>query len=265
MKQIFLFTLIFFLPIIAICQIDIQKPFHDCGFAGSITIFDYNQNRWVLNDSTDSELEEVPASTFKIINLLIALETGVIKDENDMVKWVGTIDTAVYGYRPSTYKDMTVKEAFEVSAGWVFIELAKKVGKERYLEYLRACDYGNKEVSDEADFWNFGPLLISPKNQVNFLINAYESNLPFSKRNLAILKRVMVTEKTDDYTIYSKTGWGKRNGKDIGWWVGYVERNKNIYFFATRIVKNQNDKSKNFQACRIEITKQILKGLGFIE
>ena len=80
--------------------------------------------------------ETQPASTFKVINLLIALETGVIKDENEIVKWVGTTDTVRYGYRPEIYRDMTVKKAFEVSAGWVFIELAKKVGREKYLHYL---------------------------------------------------------------------------------------------------------------------------------
>src|SRR5690606_14234099 len=112
------------------------------------------------SDSMESLVQKVPASTFKIINLLIALETGVISDEHDIVAWPGSIDTAIYGYRPSTYKDMTVKEAFEVSAGWVFMELAKKIGKEKYLEYLKDCDYGNQKVSDDPDFWNFGPLTI---------------------------------------------------------------------------------------------------------
>ncbi|MFC3197609.1 hypothetical protein ACFOET_08300 [Parapedobacter deserti] len=34
---------------------------------------------------------------------------------------------------------MTIKEAFEVSAGRVFMELAKKIGREKYLHYLEAC------------------------------------------------------------------------------------------------------------------------------
>ena len=63
----------------------------------------------------------LPASTFKIINTLIALETGVIADENEIVKWPGKTDTVKYGYRPDIYHDMSLKEAFKRSAGWVYV------------------------------------------------------------------------------------------------------------------------------------------------
>lgn len=243
----------------AFAQTDLQKPFRDCGFTGSITIFDYKQGKWITSDSTDSRLETVPASTFKIPNLLIALETGVIQSEMDTVGWIGSIDTALYGYRPSTYKDMTVKHAFQVSAGWVFMELAKKIGRRRYEKVLRDIGYGNAAVSNEADFWNFGPLAISPRNQVELLVKIYEGKLPFSKPNLDILKRVMVTEQTDDYTIRSKTGWGRQEGRDVGWWVGYLERKDNVFFFATRISKDRKAPDTNFMSCRKEITKRILR------
>lgn len=266
MKHRFTSTILLLLCIFftAFGQADLKQPFSDCGFEGSITIFDYKRSEWILSDSTDSYIDTPPASTFKVINLLIALETGVITDELDTVKWIGTIDTAIYGYRPSTYKDMTVKEAFEVSSGWVFMELAKKVGRERYLYYLDACGYGNGEVSNEVDFWNFGPLAISPNNQVEFLVKAYEGRLPFSKRNLDILKRVMVSEKTDGFTIRSKTGLGSQQDKNVGWWVGYVEREDNVYFFATRLTKDRQESGKNFMSCRIEITKRILKDMDIL-
>ena len=79
----------------------------------------------------ETKQETLPASTFKIINLLIALETKTISSEKEIVKWVGSTDTLKYGYRPEIYHDMTVSEAFEVSAGWVFVELAKKIGKKK--------------------------------------------------------------------------------------------------------------------------------------
>lgn len=231
---------------------------------GSITLFDYKNQHWIASDSVDSELETVPASTFKIINLLIALETGVISDELDTVKWIGTIDTTIYGYRPSTYKDMTVKEAFELSAGWVFMELSKKIGRERYRYYLDRCGYGNKNVGNDVDFWNFGPLAVSPRNQIAFLVKVHENKLPFSKRNIDILKRVMINEQQDQYILRAKTGWGWNNGIDAGWWVGYVERDENAYFFATRLTKDREDKNKNFQSARIEITKRMLKEMGVL-
>lgn len=263
-KAIFVFVSFLFLSLNTWGQIDLRQPFEDQGVKGSITLFDYKNQKWIASDSTDTSIETVPASTFKIINLLIALETGVISSELDTIRWVGKIDTSIYGYRPSTYKDMTVKEAFEVSAGWVFMELSKKIGKERYLHYLQLCDYGNKKVSDEVDFWNFGPLNISPRQQIEFLIKVHENQLPFSKRNIDILKKVMINEKNDRYILRAKTGWGWSNGTDAGWWVGYVEKGENVFFFATRLTKAREDKNKNFQSARLGITKGVLGEMGVL-
>jgi beta-lactamase class D len=100
---------------------------------------------------------------------------------------------------------------------------------------------------------------------VEFLIKVYEEKAPFSKANMTILKRVMITEKTNTYTIRSKTGWTKYGGNDIGWWVGYAERKDNVYFFATRLIKSLEKRKPNFDGCRKEITKKILKQLKAID
>ena len=99
--------------------------------------------------------------------------------------------------------------------------------------------------------------------------------MPFSERNVAILKRVMITEQTNNYTIRSKTGWTRVDdngnsatdptGKDIGWWVGYAERKDNVYFFATRLIKKRSVINTKFGDCRKDITKNILKQLKAIE
>jgi beta-lactamase class D len=245
---------------------DLEKPFKDCGLSGSCTVYDYQNKKWTFSDAKDAERESLPASTFKIINLLIALETGVIKDENEVIGWVGETDTTTYGYRPEIYKDLTIKEAYEASAVWVFMELAKKIGRERYLHYLKLCHYGNCDLSEKGvDFWNFGNLAISPIDQIKFLVGIYEGKLPFSARNLEILKRVMVSEQSSKYVIRSKTGWSRLNGKDVGWWVGYVERKENAFFFATRVSKSRSEINPNFSACRKEITKKILRQLKVID
>lgn len=252
-------------PLLA--QVDFIKPFKDCGVHGSITIYDYKKQQWIYSDSADTNVETLPASTFKIINLLIALETNTIKDEQEIVKWIGKTDSVKYGHRPEIYKDMTVEEAFRVSAGWVFVELAKKIRREKYREYLQLAHYGNGNLSEKGlDFWNFGSFAISPKNQVEFLIKVYEEkNLPFSSRNIQILKKVMISEKKDTYTICAKTGWSRDKSTDNGWWVGYVERADNVYFFATRIDKKRVLINKDFASCRKIITKDILRQLKFIE
>jgi beta-lactamase class D len=242
---------------------DFNAHFDACGVSGTSVIYDVKNQTWTTNDTSTWKNEDLPASSFKIINLLISLETGVIKDENEVIPWVGSTDTVKYGYRPEIYKDMSVKEAFEVSAGWVFTELSKKIGKERYLHYLEKCKYGNMNLSEpDPDFWNYGEFAISPKNQVEFLYSLYTDKLPFSKRNMAIVKKVMVTEQNADYTLHAKTGWTRANAQNVGWWVGYIETRSGDYLFATRLRQDRKYNRADFGSCRKEITKKVMKELG---
>ena len=247
-------------------QPEFKPHFDACGVEGSIAIFNEQNKEWILSDTLGVRFPTLPASTFKIINLLIALETKVIANEHEIVAWPGDTDTVKYGYRPEIYHDMSVKEAFEVSAGWVFIELAKRIGKERYEHYLHLSEYGNQDLTQsDADFWNFGAFAISPINQVEFLRKLYAGKLPFSPENMAIVKKVMVTEFTDAYTIRSKTGWTRENNINTGWWVGYIEKGNGVYFFATRLLQDRNQNREDFGACRKSITRSIFKDLKVLD
>ncbi|UWY27133.1 penicillin-binding transpeptidase domain-containing protein [Flavobacterium sp. TR2] len=241
---------------------DFKKYFDSCGVTGSIAIYDNVNHKWILSDKDADNAQTLPASTFKIVNLLIALETKTISSENDIVKWVGKTDTVRYGYRPEIYHDMTVKEAFKVSAGWVFVELAKKIGKKNYEKYLQLCNYGNVNLSQkDSDFWNFGDFGISPINQVEFLKKLYDEKLPFSRRNIQIVKNVMLSDEGSDYKVYSKTGWTREKGVNIGWWVGYIEKESRSYFFATRLLQDRKNNRSDFGSCRKDITKAVFKEL----
>lgn len=246
-------------------QVNLSKPFEDCNIEGSITIYDLKEKKWISSDMTDSNRPTLPASTFKIINTLIALETSVASGEEQIIKWPGSTDTVKYGYRPDIYHDISMKEAFKLSAGWAYVELAKVIGKERYKTYLKASHYGNADLSvDDDDFWNFGNFAISPINQIEILRGVYEETLPFKKSSFKILKEMMIETKTNTYTIRAKTGWTRDDGKDTGWWIGYVEREDNVYFFATRLIKDRTAINTKFGKCRKDITIQILKELHIL-
>lgn len=245
---------------------DFNKYFSDCNVAGSVMIFDNEAQKWIVSDTTGIFKETLPASTFKIINLLIALETGVIEDENTILKWNGRTDTVKYGYRPEIYHDMSVKEAFEVSAVWVFLELAEKIGRENYKKYLALCNYGNLDLSGtDEDFWNFGPLGISPVNQAELIKNLYHEKLLFSKRNMQIVKKVMHSEQGNGYTISAKTGWTREGGINTGWWVGYIETPKGVYFFTTQLLQDRKLNDGTFGNCRKDITRTVFRELKIIE
>lgn len=240
--------------------------FNDCDVKGSITIFDYGRQKWISSDIHDSNTPTLPASTFKIINTLIVLETGTIKSVEDIVVWPGKIDTSKYGYRPEIFKNLTLHEAFKQSAGWAYVELAKKIGKDRYRFYLDKCNYGNLDLSiNDDDFWNFGSFAISPINQIEILKGIYEETLPFSKSHFKSLKEIMIVKQTENYVLRAKTGWSRYGGLDTGWWVGYLETKGNTYFFATRIIKDRSDYNPNFSSCRMKITYAVFRDLGIIK
>jgi beta-lactamase class D len=244
---------------------DFKTYFDSCGVEGTTAIYSIENAKWIVSDTVGWKIETLPASTFKIINLLIALETKTIQDENEIVRWVGSIDTVKYGYRPDIYHDLPVREAFKSSAGWVFVELSKKIGKDTYQKYLTESKYGNNNLSQtDADFWNFGDFAISPKNQVEFLKSLHEEKLPFSKHNMNIVKNVMITEQTANYTIRAKTGWTRENNINTGWWTGYIETKNGTYIFSTRLLQDRRMNRSDFGSCRKEITKKIFKELGII-
>ena len=206
-----------------------------------------------------------PESTFKIPNSLIALETGVIKDDNV----VTTYDKEKHppeSWWPKTWtQDHNLRTAIKNSVVWYYQEIAKKVGKENYNKYLEQFQYGNKDVSGLIDqFWLSSSLKISPNEEVEFLKKFYKGELPVSKRTTDIVKDILVLEKTDDYKLSGKTGLSSQqdDGKRLGWFVGYLERKDNVYFFAT----NLEDTSREaLIPKRVEITKRILTELGLLE
>lgn len=258
-------TLVFIVQTFSISAQDFSKYFEECHVKGSITIYDYNNKKCITSDSLNSHTGTLPASTFKILNTLIALETGVIKDENEIIKWPGVTDTVKYGYRPDIYHDITVKEAFKYSAVWAYMELAERIGKKRYKEYLKMVNYGNGDISiDEPDFWNYGNFAVSPVDQIKLLIGLHEETLPFSKRTFEIVKEIMKEENSNDHIFRAKTGWTRNSEKDIGWWVGYIEKQDNTYFISTRITKDRNENNPDFGRCRKGITRAVLKELDVI-
>ena len=77
-----------------------------------------------------------------------------------------------------------------------------------------------------------------------------------------IVKRMMIEEETPEYTLRTKTGWGNQNSMDIGWYVGYVEKNENTYFFATCIQSAKADET--FPQNRRTITRKVLVTLDIL-
>ena len=226
---------------------------------GAFVLYNLNADAYVVYNRARCSQQFIPASTFKILNALIALETGVIADENEVIAWDG-VDR---GYAPWN-QDHDLRTATEHSAVWFYQELARRIGRDRMQHYVDAVGYGNRDISGEIDsFWLEGGLRISPDEQIEFLRRLYADDLPFSARSMTIVKDIITLEETDDYTLRAKTGWAQRVHPQIGWFVGYVEKDGDVHFFATNVESATPD--EHFGSSKVEITKEILRDLQVIE
>ncbi len=237
---------------------EFKKYFVEGKVQGSFSLYDMKKDKHILCNESQFKQEFTPASTFKICNSLIGLETSVISDENFVIKWDG-IKRRIAAWNA----DQDLKTAYKNSTVPYYQELARRDGKERMKAWLDKANYGNRDTSGGIDrFWLDGGLRITPEQQLDFLKRLYKNELPFSKRTTDIVKRIMIEEETPAYTPRAKTGWGYQNGKDIGWYVGYVSKSDSTYFFATCIQSVKSD--KNFPAARKLISRKILSRLQII-
>ena len=264
MNSKYLFLILVFICIKSFSQNFIEKPeyknlFDEFNIRGSFVLFDLEKNQYTCYNKAQLDSSFLPASTYKIFNSLVGIETGVIPDENYIIKW----DGAIYS-NESWNKDTDLKTAYKNSTYWYYQELARRVGEEKMKFYVNMAGYGNMDISGGIDqFWLKGNLRISPLQQIEILKKLYENKLPFSERTFSIVKKIMIEEDTLGYVLRAKTGWADQPGLDIGWYVGYIEKENKVYFFAT-CIQCTNTRNPNFAKSRKLITRKILAKLNII-
>jgi beta-lactamase class D len=237
------------------------KTFYDqFNVDGSFVLYDQKKDHFIYCNENQCNEQFTPASTFKICNSLIGLETGVIKDKNFIIQWDSVVrQNAIWN------KDYNLADAFKNSTVWYYQELARRVGGRQMKFWLDKVNYGNADTSGGIDqFWLRGGLRITPKQEIDFLKRLHDNQLPFSQRSMDIVKDIMVRKDTLGYVLRAKTGWGAQDNKDIGWYVGYVETKGNVYYFAN-CIQTEDYSNNEFANARIEITNRILKELKIIQ
>ena len=235
---------------------DFQKYFDEYKVEGCFVLYNMRDDSYVVYNEKERTQPFIPASTFKICNSLIGLETRVIPDEHFVIKWDGIVR-----WRPEWNKDHDMKSAFRNSTVWYYQELARRVGGERMKFWLDKASYGNSDTSGGIDkFWLSGGLRISPQGQIDFLRRLYSGTLPFSQRTTEIVRRIMIMEDTLGHTLRAKTGMSDQEGMPVGWFVGYVESKENVYFFASCIHCTDKD-NPDFVQGRVESARKILREL----
>lgn len=201
----------------------------------------------------------LPASTFKIMNSLVGLESGIISDTSMVIKW-DSIPRSVEAWN----HDLTMAQAFRVSAVPYYQEVARRIGRDTMRYYIDSVKYGNMNIAGRIDsFWLDDSLKISPDEQLGFVENLYFGQLPFQDRSQRLVRDVMLMERNNEYSLSYKTGWGREGNKQIGWLVGWEEENKHPYFFVLNI--ESDDPGIKMPEVRMKIFRAIMEKEGFFK
>jgi len=233
----------------------IARLFSKHGMDGTIVLSSLKSGQTFIHNDARANQRFPAASTFKILNSLISLEEKAISGKDDVLKWDGRT-YAIADWN----RDQTLESAFRVSCVWCFQELARRVGAEKYRDYLRRSPYGElREPFEETTFWLDGSLVISATEQVEFLKKVYRRSLPFGTSSYETLRQIMTVEQTPDFTIRAKTGL-TRSRPQVGWYVGYVETQNDVWFFAVNLdVRGEPD-----LPLRQKLTREALQLKGII-
>lgn len=202
-----------------------------------------------------------PASTFKILNALIALETGVIGDTSETIPW----DGVERGWNRWD-RDQTLGTGLKYSALWAYREVARRVYQQdtgAYRRILQEVGYGNQTHGPEIDlFWLDNSLQITPREQIDFLVRLYQNELPFQPQHLAAVKHMMLVKQNERYRLRGKTGWAILDQQNWAWYVGYVETAENVYVFCTQLGKKGTIASDgSFRGTYMNLTYQLVDDL----
>lgn len=274
MNLSFLYVMLFLLSISShppadrvIERLDLNRFFATEQLTGSFSLYDSARHTYTTYRRECYRRGFLPAPTFKILNTLVGLETGVTPDSSPATLSRKTARCAPWRpgiairplRRPFGYRADPIIRNWPGALRWPDAslphagELREPERRGAYARYVLA-----------------GRSCISQEQQIDFLRRVWSGNVPFSVRSRAILKSIMRLYSQPTYRLYGRAGWtgsqtqsGTANLLNIGWFVGYVETKHNVYFFATN-VESRPPAPATFGPSRRRITEAMLRELGVL-
>ncbi len=222
-----------------------------------MALFDTRDGKLLCSDASKCDVGYVPASTFKIANTIIALETGVVSDAESPLPW----DGQEYS-NPDWNRDHTLRSAVQVSCVPCFQGIARKVGEARMHDWVNRLGYGNRDSSGRIDFfWLGGALRISPFQQIDFLRRLDGGKLPIQEHTLDVVRDVLTLDVGPEHVLRGKTGLAgpPETPSEVGWFVGFVELGERRVFFATVLDGHAPD--VDLKPVRRRVTERVLREL----
>jgi beta-lactamase class D len=218
------------------------------------TCFLAKKNNKVIKQEGDCKTRYTPQSTFKIALSLLGYDAGILKNEAQP-KWPfkegydPVINVCNGSHNPRSW--------MRDSCVWYSQVLTQKLGMERFKEYVVKFNYGNQDISGDkgknnglTNAWLSSSLEISPEEQITFLQNLVDNKLSVSKKSYEMTKKILFREELPGgWKLYGKTGNGNQLNLDKtkkldlqhGWFVGWIEKNRQIIIFASHITDDKKE------------------------
>lgn len=198
----------------------------------------------VLREDGDCNQRRSPASTFKVPLAVMGFDSGVLTSA-DMPSWPYHDD---YNAGMETQKKTTTPRIWmDESIVWFSQQLTRKMGSEKFADYVHIFQYGNEDVSGNPEkndgltkSWLFSSLLVSPREQAAFLQKLLNRTLGASTQAQDAAIAIMPEFKAGEWAVFGKTGSGwLRNSSGVydkskpqGWFVGWADNGKQKIIFA---------------------------------
>jgi bla regulator protein BlaR1 len=237
-------------PATSLEQVDLSEYFR--GYQGSFVLLAQDPYKLTIYNEAKARERVSPDSTYKIYAALMGLENGVLQNADTELKW----DQTVYPFDVWN-RNHSLRSAMAYSVNWYFEQVNQRIGEDKIQRGLRRMAYGNADISGGVkDFWAESSLKISPIEQVLELKKLDTYELPYSHRSIDGVKEIIHIFQPDQGGLSGKTGTGTVNQQNIrGWFVGYLGKLGQRYYFATYIEGSDADGKK-----AKDITLKILKG-----
>lgn len=220
---------------------------------GCFLLLDLKTGVTQVSETQSCDLPTSPASTFKITNSLIGLETGVTANADALRHF----DPAKHDYAQWGREDLTLTEAVRQSVLWYFRELAAEVGPERMQQMLDRLDYGNARIGEDVTmFWLDGTLTISGREQLDFLRRMYGGELDVAPEHVRTLEGILLQPLRDlearvsdpsafeaawssEVEAQFKTGTNDYENGGVTWFVGRLRSQQQDVIVVSRVISDQ--------------------------
>lgn len=234
------------------------------------------ENNKVIKKEGNCKTRHAPCSTFKIPISLMGYNEGILIDETRpewpfQTGYADYIDKWKQPHNPSLW--------MKNSCVWFSQVLTEKLGMSKFKDYVTKFDYGNQDVSGDkgknnglTNSWLSSSIEISPEEQAIFLQKLIDNKLPVSLQSQEMTRKILFMEELPGgWKLYGKTGSGsplsknrmqKLEGHQIGWFVGWIQKDNRTIIFTNFI----EDQQKTYAGPRAkeaakEKLLQIIKGL----